>query len=226
MEKKARLLSFTQSVTHPEHSLEDQICYVARVSNPLNQSNTLNNRKLINYLLTHKHFSPLEMVSLCLEVNTTRDISRQILRHRSMSFQEFSQRYADPVSHLSFESREVRLQDVKNRQNSISVLNDSTLENDFKEIQSEIIEKSKELYQKALEKGIAKEQARVLLPEGLIKTRMYISGTLRSWLHYIETRTDPTTQKEHREIAIACADEIGKVFPLIHNYVSAAYKKE
>lgn len=226
MEKKVRLLSFTQSVTHPEHSLEDQICYVARVSNPLNQSNNLNNRKLINYLLINKHFSPFEMVSICLEVNTTRDISRQILRHRSMSFQEFSQRYADPVSNLSYESREVRLQDVKNRQNSISVPMDSSVENDFKKIQDEIIEKSKELYQKALEKGIAREQARVLLPEGLIKTRIYVNGTLRSWLHYIETRTDPTTQKEHREIALACANEIGKVFPLINHYVNAAYKKE
>jgi thymidylate synthase (FAD) len=142
-----------------------------------------------------------------------------------MSFQEFSQRYADPVSHMSFENREVRLQDKKNRQNSISVSKDSTLQTDFEELQNEMIDNAKILYSKALEKGIAKEQARVLLPEGLIKTRMYVSGTLRSWLHYVEVRTDPSTQKEHREIALACAEEIGKVFPLILTFVNKEEEK-
>lgn len=219
MSEQVRLISHTTSFTNPSQSISDQICYVARVSNPNNQNNTLSNDKLIKFLLKNKHFSPFEMVNICLEVNTTRDISRQILRHRSMSFQEFSQRYADPTSNLSFETRETRLQDTKNRQNSL-VCDDEELKEEFKKLQEELIEKSKSLYSLAISKGIAKEQARVLLPEGLTRTRLYINGSLRSWLHYIEVRTDPSTQKEHRIIALACAEEIAKVFPDIMNFVS------
>ena len=223
MTSQVRLISYTQSLDNQTHTISDQICYVARVSNPSKQSNTFTNDRLIRYLLKNKHFSPFEMVNVCLEINTTRDISRQILRHRSMSFQEFSQRYADPTDYLAFEVRETRIQDTNNRQNSL-VCVDIDLIDEFKSMQEELIEKSKELYKLAISKGIAKEQARVLLPEGLTRTRMYINGTLRSWLHYIEVRTDPTTQKEHREIALACANEIAKIFPDIMQFVHSEEK--
>jgi thymidylate synthase (FAD) len=193
---------------------QDLIAYCARVSNPSNQNNTETSEKLIQYLIKHKHWSPLEMVSACLEIETTRDIARQILRHRSFSFQEFSQRYADPTKDLKFVTREARLQDQKNRQNSIEV-DDSKLQQEWDTLQEMLIEDARSAYQWAISKGIAKEQARAVLPEGLTMSRMYMNGTLRSWVHYIELRSANGTQKEHMEIAQACAVEIAKVFPLI-----------
>jgi len=193
---------------------QDLIAYCARVSNPSNQNNTETSEKLIQYLIKHKHWSPLEMVSACLEIETTRDIARQILRHRSFSFQEFSQRYADPVKELEFVKREARLQDEKNRQNSIETDN-KKLQDEWDTLQEMLIEDAKQAYQWAISKGIAKEQARAVLPEGLTMSRMYMNGTLRSWVHYIELRSANGTQKEHMEIAQACAVEIAKVFPLI-----------
>ena len=193
---------------------QDLIAYCARVSNPSNQNNTETSKKLIQYLIKHKHWSPLEMVSACLEIETTRDIARQILRHRSFSFQEFSQRYADPTKDLKFVTREARLQDQKNRQNSIEV-DDPKLQQEWDTLQEMLIEDARSAYQWAISKGIAKEQARAVLPEGLTMSRMYMNGTLRSWVHYIELRSANGTQKEHMEIAQACAVEIAKVFPLI-----------
>jgi len=193
---------------------QDLIAYCARVSNPSNQNNTETSEKLIQYLIKHKHWSPLEMVSACLEIETTRDIARQILRHRSFSFQEFSQRYADPTKDLKFVTREARLQDQKNRQNSIEV-DDPKLQQEWDILQEMLIEDARSAYQWAISKGIAKEQARAVLPEGLTMSRMYMNGTLRSWVHYIELRSANGTQKEHMEIAQACAVEIAKVFPLI-----------
>jgi len=193
---------------------QDLIAYCARVSNPSNQNNTETSEKLIQYLIKHKHWSPLEMVSACLEIETTRDIARQILRHRSFSFQEFSQRYADPTKDLKFVTREARLQDQKNRQNSIEV-DDPKLQQEWDTLQEMLIEDARSAYQWAISKGIAKEQARAVLPEGLTMSRMYMNGTLRSWVHYIELRSANGTQKEHMEIAQACAVEIAKVFPLI-----------
>ena len=199
---------------------QDLIAYCARVSNPSNQNNTETSEKLIQYLIKHKHWSPLEMVSACLEIETTRDIARQILRHRSFSFQEFSQRYADPTKDLEFVTREARLQDTKNRQNSITINpgdgeNVAALMSDWERQQEIVIDAAKEAYAWAIENGIAKEQARSVLPEGLTMSRMYMNGTLRSWVHYIELRSANGTQKEHMEIAQACAVEIAKVFPLI-----------
>lgn len=197
-----------------EKSLQDLVAYCARVSNPANQNNTETNEKLIKYLIKNQHWSPLEMVNICLEIETTRDICRQILRHRSFSFQEFSQRYA--VASLGFQYREARLQDVKNRQNSIDIIDEnSDLQNDWKEKQKKIEELSKTTYQWALENGIAKEQARAVLPEGMTVSRIYMNGTLRSWVHYLKLRTSNGTQKEHRIIAIECAKEISKIFPMI-----------
>ena len=198
-------------------TLQDLVAYCARVSNPLNQNNKDTSEKLIRYLVKHKHWSPLEMVNACLEIETTRDIARQILRHRSFSFQEFSQRYADPTKDLDFVIREARLQDQKNRQNSIE--NDDTqLAIDWEEYQRDVIEYANRAYQWAIENGIAKEQARAVLPEGLTMSRMYMNGTLRSWAHYISLRTGNGTQKEHMEVARACAVEIAKVFPLIQDF--------
>lgn len=197
-----------------ENSVQDLIAYCARVSNPSNQHNHETSEKLIRYLIRHKHWSPLEMVSACLEIQTTRDIARQILRHRSFSFQEFSQRYADPVKELEFVTREARLQDTKNRQNSIEV-NDELLHRSWTMKQQQIAHECKLAYKWAIENGIAKEQARAVLPEGLTMSRMYMNGTLRSWVHYIELRSANGTQKEHMEIAKACAVEIAKIFPLI-----------
>lgn len=197
--------------------LQDLVAYCARVSNPANQNNTETNEKLIRYLIKHQHWSPLEMVSLCLEINTTRDIARQILRHRSFSFQEFSQRYA--IADLGFEFKEARLQDEKNRQNSIETDNVG-LQLNWETQQDYVIAAAQKAYRWALEHGIAKEQARAVLPEGNTVSRLYMHGTLRSWVHYIQLRSANGTQKEHREIALACADEIAKVFPMIKEFVT------
>jgi len=195
---------------------QELIAYCARVSNPGNQNNKDTSEKLIKYLIKHKYWSPLEMVSACLEIETTRDIARQILRHRSFSFQEFSQRYADPTKDLSFETRDARLQDPKNRQNSIDLSEDNRrLNEDFRMRQTEIIRQAKKVYEWAIYNGIAKEQARAVLPEGNTVSRLYMNGTLRSWVHYIDLRSANGTQKEHQDIAIACAREIAKIFPLM-----------
>ena len=216
---KVRLVSYSESfdtdpiaVKRPD--VEQLIAYCARVSNPDNQNNTVTSEKLIKYLVKNKHWSPLEMVNACLEIETTRDIGRQILRHRSFSFQEFSQRYADPTKDLDFVTREARLQDTKNRQNSIET-EDDMLQDQWEMRQKSLIELSQETYNWAIEKGIAKEQARAVLPEGLTVSRMYMNGTLRSWVHYIELRSANGTQKEHMELAKSCAVEIAKIFPLI-----------
>ena len=194
------------------------VSYCARVSNPSNQNNEETSKKLIKYLIKNKHWSPLEMVSVCLEIETTRDIARQILGHRSFSFQEFSQRYADPTKDLQFVTREARLQDSKNRQNSIELDDESELHHAWKAKQELIIHESKMAYDWAIGNGIAKEQARAVLPEGLTMSRMYMNGTLRSWVHYIELRAGNGTQKEHMDIAKDCAFEIAKVFPLLAEY--------
>ena len=202
---------------------QELIAYCARVSNPSNQLNTETSEKLIRYLLKHKHFSPLEMSSACLEITTTRDIARQILRHRSFSFQEFSQRYADPTKDLNFVYREARLQDTKNRQNSIELsgltLNEQNLIEQWKWKQQEVISAAEHAYTWAINNGIAKEVARAVLPEGNTISRMYMNGTLRSWVHYIELRSANGTQKEHIEVARACAQVIASVFPLMNEFV-------
>jgi thymidylate synthase (FAD) len=200
-----------------DKSLQDLVAYCARVSNPANQNNTETNEKLIRYLIKNNHWSPLEMVSICLEIETTRDIARQVLRHRSFSFQEFSQRYA--VADLGFEIREARLQDKKNRQNSIEI-EDKNLENEWETVQTIVTEHALNAYNWAIQNGIAKEQARSVLPEGMTKSRMYMNGTLRSWVHYIQLRSGNGTQKEHREIALECAKAIEPIFPMIMEYLS------
>jgi thymidylate synthase (FAD) len=194
-----------------EQSVSDMICYCARVSNPSNQHITTNNDKLIRYLIKHHHWSPFEMVNICIEIRTTRDIARQILRHRSFSFQEFSQRYAQVQA---FSVREARLQDTKNRQSSIETV-DVALQEEWKAKQESILNASTEAYQWALDHGIAKEQARAVLPEGMTSSVMYMNGTLRSWIHYFQVRTGEDTQKEHRLLALACKDEIATIFPEI-----------
>jgi thymidylate synthase (FAD) len=199
-------------------TLLDQVAYAARVSNPANQNNSETSEKLVRYLIKNQHWSPLEMVSVCLEINTTRDIARQILRHRSFSFQEFSQRYAD-ASQLGFETRGARLQDTKNRQNSIET-DDATLIEAWRQRQNQIMDEVEDAYKWALANGIAKEQARAVLPEGMTKSRMYMNGTLRSWVHYIQLRSANGTQKEHQEIAIACAKAIEPIFPMIMEYTN------
>ena len=193
--------------------VQELIAFCARVSNPSNQYNTATSEKLISYLIKHQHWSPLEMVSACLEIETTRDIARQILRHRSFSFQEFSQRYADPTKDLSFVTREARLQDTKNRQNSIKT-EDHELARIWEDKQREIIRATTDAYQWATNNGIAKEQARAVLPEGLTVSRMYMNGTIRSWIHFITVRSDVSTQLEHREIALECAKIIAEIFPM------------
>jgi thymidylate synthase (FAD) len=201
-----------------DNSLRDVqglIAYCARVSNPNNQSDKKTTGKLIKYLIKNKHWSPLEMVSACIEIETTRDIARQILRHRSFSFQEFSQRYADPTKDLDFVTREARLQDTKNRQNSVELDVDSELHYAWEKKQELLINTAKETYKWAIDNGIAKEQARAVLPEGNTVSRMYMNGTLRSWVHYIELRSANGTQKEHMNVAQACAVEIAQIFPLI-----------
>jgi thymidylate synthase (FAD) len=217
------------SSSEPSKELVDQgivnaqelVAYCARVSNPANQTNTETSEKLIRYLIKHAHWSPLEMVSACLEIETTRDIARQILRHRSFSFQEFSQRYA--VADLGWELKETRLQDTKNRQNSISLsgltLNEQNLMEQWRNKQEQLIRDAEYAYDWALANGIAKEQARAVLPEGLTVSRLYMQGTLRSWLHYIELRSGPETQKEHRQVAVACAGALEKIFPMITEFL-------
>jgi len=211
-----KLISYSQGADGK--NLLDQVAYAARVSNPSNQNNSETSEKLVRYLINNQHWSPLEMVSVCLEINTTRDIARQILRHRSFSFQEFSQRYAD-ASQLGFETREARLQDTKNRQNSIDIT-DEVLKRQWIDRQEVLLEQIKKQYSWALENGIAKEQARAVLPEGITKSRMYMNGTLRSWVHYIQLRSANGTQKEHQEIAIACAKAIEPIFPMIMEYTN------
>ena len=206
-----RIIGYTEAVNETMDSA-DLIAYTARVSNPSNQMNTETSDKLLRYLAKHKHWSPFEMVNVVMEIETTRDIARQILRHRSFSFQEFSQRYADPTSDLGFETRESRLQDPKNRQNSIET-EDERLQGTWEHLQKNMIEYTKKTYEWAMQNGIAKEQARAILPEGLTVSRMYMNGTLRSWIHYCQLRSGPETQKEHREIAQACWQEIIRVYP-------------
>jgi len=223
----ARLISYSQpppinndlteqNTVHTVPTLQDLVAYCARVSNPANQNNTKTNEKLIHYLIKNDHWSPLEMVSICLEIETTRDIARQILRHRSFSFQEFSQRYA--VADLGVKCREARTQDNKNRQNSI-VSEDTELQELWAKIQTDIAEQTTKAYNLALEHGIAKEQARAVLPEGLTVSRLYMNGTLRSWVHYIQLRSENGTQKEHREVALACAEAIKPFFPMIRELI-------
>lgn len=188
------------------------VAYCARVSNPENQLNEETAEKLVKYLIKHKHWSPLEMVSVCMEINCPRDIARQILRHRSFSFQEFSQRYADPTNDLEFTTRTARLQDLKNRQNSIPLSEDDPIQYVWESYQETIIERCKKAYDWAIEAGIAKEQARAVLPEGLTMSRMYVNGTLRSWIHYIELRSEHGTQLEHIKVAQECGKIIDKIF--------------
>jgi thymidylate synthase (FAD) len=210
-----KLISYSKGCEDTDKSLQDLVAYCARVSNPANQNNTETNEKLIKYLINNQHWSPLEMVNICLEIETTRDICRQILRHRSFSFQEFSQRYAE--ANLGFVTKEARLQDTKNRQNSIELTENtnSDLKNDWEIMQQEVALLSEATYKWALSNGIAKEQARAVLPEGMTVSRMYMNGTLRSWVHYLQLRTGNGTQKEHRDVALECAQEIAKVFPMI-----------
>jgi thymidylate synthase (FAD) len=213
-----KVISFSYN---DDKNLEEQVAYCARVSNPTSQENNLNTHKLLSYLMEHGHWSPFEMVSICLEIETSRDIARQILRHRSFSFQEFSQRYATPS--LDFHKREARLQDTKNRQNSI-VTQDAELKQKWDEMQSMAALSSHQAYSWAIQHGIAKEQARVVLPEGLTKTRMYMNGTLRSWIHYIQARSGEDTQKEHRDVAIGCARAIEPLFPMIMQFIKTVEK--
>lgn len=218
-----KLLSYSQPTEEFNNlGIEDAqelIAYCARVSNPANQLNTDTSEKLIRYLIRHQHWSPLEMVSACLEIETTRDIARQILRHRSFSFQEFSQRYADPVNDLAFVLREARLQDTKNRQNSIET-DDRELKRLWAEQQQAVTRTAKNAYKWAIRNGIAKEQARAVLPEGLTVSRLYMNGTLRSWIHFIQLRSGNGTQKEHQQIALACAETIAKIFPMSSELVA------
>ena len=215
-----KLISYSQGLNG--ESLLDQVAYAARVSNPANQNNTGTSEKLVRYLINNQHWSPLEMVSVCLEIETTRDIARQILRHRSFSFQEFSQRYA--VADLGWDYKEARMQDTKNRQNSI-VLDGADDEQrklaiEWERAQKRVTFVVQKEYDWAIKNGIAKEQARAVLPEGITISRMYMNGTLRSWVHYIQLRSANGTQKEHREVAMACADAIEPIFPMIKEYIS------
>ena len=216
-----KLISYTQGIDGKD--LLEQVAFAARVSNPANQNNTETSEKLVRYLIKNQHWSPLEMVNVCLEIDTTRDIARQILRHRSFSFQEFSQRYAD-ASQLGFELKECRLQDTKNRQNSIEIdtqnEDDRFLVSEWYQRQEVVMRLAKENYQWAIEVGIAKEQARAVLPEGMTGSRLYMNGTIRSWVHYIQLRSANGTQKEHQDVALACADAIEPIFPMIKEYVN------
>jgi thymidylate synthase (FAD) len=221
---KVKLISSSKAsremVSDGIYDVQELIAFCARVSNPSNQFNIETSEKLIRYLVKHKHWSPLEMVSACLEIKTTRDIARQILRHRSFSFQEFSQRYADPTKDLDFVLREARLQDTKNRQNSIEA-NDPELQAWWDAKQKFIIETVRSTYAEAIEKGIAKEQARAILPEGNTVSRLYMNGTLRSWIHFIELRSSNGTQLEHQEVAKACAQVIAEIFPMAGEFTNS-----
>ena len=215
---QAKLISHSQAPDMLDESALDLVAYCARVSNPSNQNNKETSENLVKYLIKHKHWSPLEMVSACLEIETTRDIARQLLRHRSFSFQEFSQRYADPTKDLDFVTRQARLQDPKNRQNSI-VVDNADLAEEWEWHQQQVIEAAQRAYSWAISNGIAKEQARAVLPEGNTMSRLYVNGTLRSWVHYIELRSANGTQQEHIDLAVACAEAISKIFPLVDDYV-------
>ena len=225
---KIKLISYSQPTDEMKsqgiNDVQDMVAFCARVSNPNNQYNTDTAEKLINYLIKNSHWSPMELTSLCLELTTTRDIARQILRHRSFSFQEFSQRYADPTAELdeAFVLREARLQDTKNRQNSVELdMNDEAqklLAFEWERAQKRVLFSVKQEYSWAIKNGIAKEQARAVLPEGLTVSRLYMNGTLRSWIHYIQLRSANGTQKEHRDIAIECAKVIAKVFPMANEF--------
>ena len=225
-----KLVSYSQPTEEFESQgiadAQELIAYCARVSNPANQFNTETSEKLINYLVKHQHWSPLEMVSACMEIVTTRDIARQILRHRSFSFQEFSQRYADPTAELddAFTLREARFQDTKNRQNSVDLdMEDEEqklLAYEWERAQKRVLYAVKKEYKWAIDNGIAKEQARAVLPEGLTVSRLYMNGTLRSWIHFIELRSANGTQKEHQEVAIACAQAIAAIFPMASTLVT------
>ena len=221
---KVNLISYSQDPEYREETALDLVAYCARVSNPGNQNNKETSEKLVKYLIKHKHWSPLEMVSACLEITTTRDIARQILRHRSFSFQEFSQRYADPTKDMNFVLREARLQDTKNRQNSVDLTMDTPeqrkLAMDWTKAQQRVTLAAKDAYKWAINNGIAKEQARAVLPEGLIESRLYMNGTLRSWIHFIELRSANGTQKEHQQVAVACAEAIAKIFPMATDLVA------
>jgi thymidylate synthase (FAD) len=219
-----RLVSYSKPADLLEvEDTQDLAAYCARVSNPANQLNSGTSEKLIRYLIKHAHWSPLEMVSACLEITTTRDIARQILRHRSFSFQEFSQRYANPVEDLAFVLRDARLQDTKNRQNSIDIDLKSDdgrrLAYQWEQMQKGVIEKAKDAYTWAVEHGIAKEQARAVLPEGNTVSRLYMNGTIRSWIHYIQLRAANGTQKEHILVANECAKAIAKIFPMATEFL-------
>lgn len=226
---KIRLVSYSQIAEDFDDfksipNLQDLVAYCARVSNPSNQSNNETSDRLLRYLIRNQHWSPFELVQACIEITTTRDIARQILRHRSFSFQEFSQRYANPIKDLAFISREARLQDTNNRQNSISI--DETIKENkekieyWNELQKRIVNQSKVAYDWAIKAGIAKEQARVVLPEGLTESKLYMSGSLRSWIHYCQLRSSNGTQKEHMEIARECAQVLSKVFPIIKDIIN------
>ena len=216
-----RLVSYSQPTEEFREEgifdVQDLVAFCARVSNPSNQFNSQTSERLISYLVKNKHWSPLEMASACLEITTTRDIARQILRHRSFAFQEFSQRYANPLQELKFQTREARLQDYKNRQKSLEV-DDDDLKARWEDQQDFIIKAARSAYDWAILNGIAKEQARAVLPEGLIESRLYMNGSLRSWIHYIELRSANGTQKEHQEIARECAKIIGEIFPLMQKF--------
>lgn len=219
-----RLINYSQAPeNHEAKTMIESIAYCARVSNPSNQNNTETNEKLLRYLIKHKHWSPFEMASACLEIETTRDIARQILRHRSFSFQEFSQRYANPTEDLDFKVREARLQDTKNRQNSIKLdMSDEYeggLQDRWDQMQQRVIDEAQMVYNWAITNGIAKEQARAVLPEGNTESRMYMNGTIRSWIHFIDLRSGNGTQKEHILIARECAKAIEPVFPMIMEFV-------
>jgi len=225
---QVKLISFSKAseelISEGLDNVQELIAFCARVSNPSNQLNTETSEKLINYLVKHQHWSPLEMVSACLEIETTRDIARQMLRHRSFSFQEFSQRYADPTKDLSFVLRDARYQDSKNRQNSVefdySIDKDRIIAYQWEMLQKRVIEEARKAYEWAIDKGIAKEQARAVLPEGNTVSRLYMNGTLRSWIHFIQLRSGNGTQKEHRLVALECAKVIAEVFPLANNYIT------
>ena len=220
---KVRLISYSKPsreiIDEGLYDVQELIAFCARVSNPSNQFNTETSEKLIKYLIKNAHWSPLEMVSACIEIETTRDIARQILRHRSFSFQEFSQRYADPTKDLSFVLREARLQDPKNRQNSI-VTENPALQAFWETQQKRVLDAAKGAYEWAIQNGIAKEQARAVLPEGLTVSRLYMNGTLRSWVHFIELRSANGTQKEHQLIAIECAKVIAEIFPMASEFIT------
>jgi thymidylate synthase (FAD) len=221
----AKIVAITQPVVDGVETANDFVAYCARVSNPSNQMNHETSDRLLRYCARNKHWSIFEMVHIVMEINTTRDIARQILRHRSFSFQEFSQRYADPTKDLGFVTRDARLQDAKNRQNSISEGVDSMVQYEWDTRQKNLIEQTRKTYDWAIENGLAKEQARAVLPEGLTISKLYTAGTLRSWCHYVDLRSDNGTQKEHREVAINAKKELIRVFPSLEDFLTTSTQK-